>query len=154
LLEGLVGDLVLTSLMFATCLAPLLYAVVGTRFGYEQLTPWLVALFGAMLPSVLRPRWNSPRPLRGAVVFWILALALTWPLLAAREVDFEPRVLYQAGLAVSKLGVQPSMAISWMLTTTIVSIIGLLLFETFATLYGTASLDRFESRVVWPACAG
>src|SRR5262249_13387363 len=50
LLEGFVGELVLSALLFATCLSPLLYLVVGTRFGYEQLTPWLTALFGAILP--------------------------------------------------------------------------------------------------------
>src|SRR5262249_51903208 len=149
-----VGELVLSALLFATCLSPLLYLVVGTRFGYEQLTPWLTALFGAILPRVLAPRWNTPRPLKGPLVFWVLALALTWPVLTAREVDFTPELLYRSGLAVSKLGVQPSMAISWMLTTTIVAMLGLLLFETFAALYGAAPVERFESRIVWPAYTG
>ena len=153
LLEGLAGDLVLSVLMFATCLAPLMFLVTGTRFSYEHLTPWLSALFGAMAPGLLRERWACPRPLRGALIFWSLALALVWPVLAAREVDFNADLLYRHGLVIAKLGVPPSIAISWMLTIVIIAVVGLLLFETFASLYSTAPVARFEARILWPAFA-
>src|SRR5438552_2718011 len=65
LLEGLMGELVLSAVMSLIYLAPLMYLLVGTRFSYEHITPWLSALFGAILPSVLHPGWRCPRPLKG-----------------------------------------------------------------------------------------
>ena len=71
---------------------------------------WSAALLGAILPRSLRTGWALPPRWMAPLVLWALTIALTWPIVAMRELDFTPRLLNVIHLANSGLGGPPPVA--------------------------------------------
>ena len=71
---------------------------------------WSAALLGAILPRSVRGGWAVPRRWMAPLVLWALTIALTWPIVAMRELDFTPRLLSIIHLANSGLGGPPPVA--------------------------------------------
>src|SRR5262245_28635843 len=81
----LVGAIV--PVLFAAYLAP---AVMFASFGasdYHTTLIWLAALLGPIVAQ-LDPRWHIPGRWRLPFVAWALVIAVTWPIVAGRELDF------------------------------------------------------------------
>jgi len=73
---------------------------------------WSAALLGAILPRSVRSGWAVPQRWRAAVALWGVTIALTWPIVAFRELDFTPRLIHITHLANSGLGGPPPLAVA------------------------------------------
>src|SRR3954449_9640102 len=74
-------------LAFAYVVPALILVVHGNLLLYYGHV-WSAALLGAMLPKSVRGGWSIPRRWVVPLVLWALTIALTWPIVALRELDF------------------------------------------------------------------
>ena len=73
-------------------LTPALFLLtVGYRFFYLPL--WMAPFAGAMAAAT-KPEWQYPARFRFPLIAWALAIALTWPIVAIRVLDWNPSVLW------------------------------------------------------------
>ena len=49
---------------------------------------WVVAISGLVAGGTSWTRWSSPLAWRWPLILWLLGIALSWPIVAARETDF------------------------------------------------------------------
>ena len=124
--------------------APVWQAVVWWTTGSDDsnlVMPWLAAVAGclaAMAPS----RWHLGRPWLVPVAAWALIVAVTWPVTAARELDFTIDSL--GGLTGNgRLAPPPSGAAAAVAMAAEIQLVALLLFDW---LIGAGDGDR---RRVW-----
>jgi hypothetical protein len=85
----LIGDLALSGILFLTCVTPALFLVLTGDITYHYM-PWLAALFGFLIPKSLGTGWSFPPRWKGPLMLWALCVALSWPVVVARELDFSP----------------------------------------------------------------
>jgi hypothetical protein len=68
-------------------LAPALMTIVGDRSRGDPLI-WLALLGGVVIAASDWSRWRTPRSWTPWLAGWSMLLALTWPIVAGREIDF------------------------------------------------------------------
>lgn len=147
------GDVVVVIIL------PLAYVLpIGFRFlaGHWDATlwlPWLAALAGVVVPRALDSRWRFPNPWKAPLLLWALVVAMSWPIVAARELDFSLATLYERHLATSIRGGTPAAAALWTAHVASTTLVGLLFLEWLITEYSDTS-DRFERRIVMPLFLG
>ncbi|MEO8259444.1 MAG: O-antigen ligase family protein [Acidobacteriota bacterium] len=153
-LAVLVGDAALTGLLFLSCVSPVLFLVLTGDFTYHFM-PWLAALFGFLMAKSLGTGWSFPAGWKAPLILWTLSVALVWPIVVARELDFNPALFfYQGRLWTSRSGGAPPATVAWTVSLVCSTLFGLLWLDWLFTRYSSASLKRFESRIVWPLFAG
>jgi len=119
----------------------------GFQAGYGAL--WIAALLGVFAARTLRggwaigPRWKTP------LVLWAATVALTWPIVALRELDFSPRLIHDYGLANSVIGYPAPLAAGWVAGVAAITGLGLLWFNWLALAFARAG-DRFRTVVLAP----
>ena len=91
------GDVASGIVLATIYLVPAACFIRFNSFVFSYYAIWLAALCGAMLPRAFGTPWAYPRPFTIALVLWALVLALAWPVVLLREVDFVPAMLGQAG---------------------------------------------------------
>jgi O-antigen ligase len=135
-------------------LVPLLWIATTRRFGLWLLAPWVVCLVAAAAPT-FSGSWQYPRPWRIPLIVWALAVALSWPIVALRELDWTPSVLWTVPSVYSTL-VHAIPTVVWIAQVAQVHLIGLLwfdwLFGRFASARG-GDPRAFERAIVWPSVA-
>jgi hypothetical protein len=77
-------------ILACTYLAPLIVARLIVYDATAYLLLWMPALVGAMMPRWQYRRWSLPAAWRVPLAGWALAVAVAWPIVAAREFDFHP----------------------------------------------------------------
>ena len=87
---------------------------------------WLAAVVGALLPSMSLTRWNLPPAWRVLLGGWALMLSLAWPIVVAREIGFDPRVLADTATINSWAGMSASEVSGWVMYVVLVQLTGLL----------------------------
>ena len=94
-------------------------------------------------------------------MLWALTLALSWPIVVLREVDFVPALLSPGGMSGSRLPQSPAIIAVWISSVTSIVLTGLLLLDWLFLAYSAAAtedeaarLRRFEARVIWPVFCG
>ena len=110
-------------------LAPVLpVAIAAVAGGADPVVQsvWLAALVGALLPSMHWTRWELPAAWRVLLGGWALTLSLAWPILVAREVGFDLRVLGDTATINSWAGMSPSEVSGWIMHVVLVQLAGLL----------------------------
>jgi hypothetical protein len=118
---------VVAVVLASSCLFPPLVWLTLDTFSVHFWTLWMAALLGAMSPDLtttgwhLAPRWRMPLMLAA------LATILATPIVAAREIDFDPALLGDVPGAV--LSGQPWHAAGWVLQVGLVTLVGILWFE-------------------------
>src|SRR5207249_1513739 len=88
------------------------------------------------------------------LVLWALVLALSWPIVVFREVDFVPALFDRVTLSAAMLPQTPGIIAIWIGSVTSIALTGLLLLDWLFLAYSADDLGRFESRVIWPLLAG
>src|SRR5881394_2414168 len=97
------GDSVVTVILSAIYFVPALAFAAMGAVGYSFSAIWLAAVSGATLPRGVRGAWAFPPRWKPPLVFWALAIALSWPIVVLREVDFFPALINRGDLWNSRL---------------------------------------------------
>jgi hypothetical protein len=148
------GDIAVTIVLSLMYFVPALCFAWFKSFYFSHYAIWLAALCGAMLPRSVRSQWALPARWRAGVVLWALVLALSWPLILLREVDFVPALRDAVYLSNSRLGVSPPTVFVWTLSVASIAMTGLLLLDWLFVAYPDDDGKRFESHIIWPLFGG
>lgn len=132
-------------LLFTYIFPAVVFAFRG-RFEFGFMTIWIAALLGVMLPGLrkgwaLAPRWRVP------LILWALTVALVWPLVALREIDFAPTTLDLVRSVTGPPGVPPQSAIVWSLNVALVLGLGILWFDWLSAIFDGAE-RRFRKVIL------
>ena len=123
------GDRSASVVIFFTYLTPALVFVLNGSFNLGYGGPWMAALLGAMLPRSISSPWTIPGRWRAPLILWALVIALTWPVVVFRELDFTPALFNESRLPVSGVGVNPAAAAAWICDVAATLGIGILWFD-------------------------
>jgi hypothetical protein len=127
---------------------PAFVAIAPGQYGDAYTDIWMAALFGVMLPESVAARgWSVPVRWKIPLALWALTIALVWPFVALRQMDFVPAVLNLPHGAVSIRGVVPLTAILWVVNVALTLGLGILWFE-WLFLVGQHSPDSLRLRIV------
>jgi hypothetical protein len=154
MLSAVLGESVVAVVLFATYLVPALFLTLTGFFTFSHFVVWQAALFGVMAPRMLRLEWAFPKPWKGPLVFWVLAIALSWPIIVAREFDFTTALLANYRLWSSRAGIPPPVAVAWILNVTCIALVGLIWFDWLFDVYAGDRVSRFRAHVLWPLFGG
>ncbi len=146
------GDLALSVILPITCFIPALFLVLTGVSNLWDFSPWIAALLGFLMPQNLRAGWSFPSRWKAPLILWSVSLALSWPIIAAREVDFALPLLNRYDLWSSRAGVPPPFVLTWTASVVCLNMIGLLWLDWLFGAY-PRDLKRFETRIVWPILA-
>jgi len=115
-------------LFFAYLMPALIVAVHGKLLLYYG-TIWSAAFLGAMVPRSVRSAWALPGRWKAPLVLWAISIALIWPVIALRELDFTSALWNYTHLASSMVGGPPSLAASWVADVAVTLGLGILWFD-------------------------
>jgi O-antigen ligase len=147
-----------TGVVFAAgYLVPLLFAVsIGFHFPFQAFWAWL--LLGVVLTSA-HERWHVPAMLQFPLSAWGLSVALGWPLVALRELDWIPSLLW-ARPAVHNPGIHAVAGIARIAQSAELHLLGVVWLDWLFGVFRKDTAHTFERAVIRPAlvtaaiCAG
>jgi hypothetical protein len=116
--------------------APLMASVLWRATGREGPVLdliWLAGLAGALLRASSWLRWHLPPAWRVLLGGWALTLSLSWPVLVAREIGFDPRVLWDVGAINSWAMLGAPQVVSWITYLVLAQLLGLVWLEWLMT---------------------
>ena len=120
---------------------------------FSQVQPQMMALLGVVLARPDLRRWHLPERWKGPLILWGLVVALSWPIIFMRELDFVPGLTLAGPTVNNKYGVRAIEAAGWVVRTALVQGVGFLwidwLFQTY-----TARRKKFARLVAWPFAIG
>jgi hypothetical protein len=129
---GLVGGRLAPRAMAASILlfvywVPAIFAAVVGRYLAAFFVVWTGAMVGLLAGDRDRLTWSYPRQWRFALILWALVVALGWPLIALREMDFESLALLERyRIPNTGIGGSPSEMVTWAADFAILHLVGLL----------------------------
>jgi hypothetical protein len=148
------GDRVASAWLALTYVAPALAMLGLGAFRLWDLTPWFAGLLGAMVATADPTRWHLPASWRAPLVCWGLVVAVSWPVVWLRELDFAPSIVPVAGVASNGFGVPLGIGLLWVYGVTVTQGLGLLLLDWFFAVFGRDASARFQRAVVLPLGVG
>jgi hypothetical protein len=92
-------------------------------------TLWLLPLATALLSVASWRDWSLPRRWRPVLVLWALVLAVSWPIVALREVDFRAALLYSSIVTNGLAGGPPAAWTHAVTTVALTQLLGILWFD-------------------------
>ena len=141
---GLVGPLLLAYT------APVVLMLSAGGLDYSLIVVWLALVAGPIFAGSDWRRWHTPAWWTLALVAWAVILALTWPVIALREIDFS---LIAAGTLNTPNGLfapAPPISAASVVLTALGQMIGLLWLDFLWARFGTARLPQVERFVLIP----
>src|SRR5688500_8598295 len=133
---------------------PAIYHATREFFTFSYYAIWLAGVLGGVLASAHPARWHLPTAWRLPLAYWALVLALGWPVLAFREMNFMTASLGENTLANSGLGGPPSVIIVTMLVSVLPQIIGILWFDAMFAAFARADTGKFRRAILLPLSVG
>lgn len=137
-------------LLLAAYVYPALFLATRGSFVPAYHVIWLAGLFGGILASAPRLRWHLPAAWQLPLALWSLAVALTWPVVAARELNFGLAAIGEYSLANSGLGGPPPVVIVSMLLPVLTLLLGILWFDAMFARFGAGEAAEFRRQIVLP----
>jgi O-Antigen ligase len=148
------GDFVTSVILSTVYLVPAICFLWYNTFVFSYYAIWLAGLCGSLLPKIAGSEWAYPTRLRSPLVLWALTVALSWPLIVLREVDFVPWLLSVAGMNASRFPQSPAIIAVWVSNVASIVLTGLLLLDWLLLVYSGPLRRNLESRVILPIFAG
>jgi hypothetical protein len=134
-------------------MAPALLMVAFAGYDYHHLGIWIAAAAGALAAHADPARWHVPDNWRFPIIGWALVLAVTWPVVALREIDFSLVAAGTYGVANSVAQQSPPLASAFTILMALTQLVGLLWIDLLFARFRND--DRaFARRVVVPFLAG
>ncbi len=133
-------------------IVPVLFLIYVGHFRLWHLALWKGGLVGVVLATTTLT-WRSPPPFGFALTTWALAVSLTWPIVALRELDWSAWLLWTPPTT-------PSSAIHaipnsiWIAQVAQVHLLGILWADWLFGRFAGAPLERFDRLVVRPMLVG
>lgn len=128
--------------------AAVLYAF-GTEFEAVEIV-WALPLLGLILSGRGVLRWSFPTRFRWPLIAWALVIAVSWPMVFFRELDFDAAVLQLSNAANTSIGITPWEAGTGITYWVLVHNLGLLWFDRLFSWYADGRVEQFRSRVLFP----
>jgi hypothetical protein len=141
---GLVGPLLLAYT------APVVLMQSADSLDYNLIVVWLALMAGPIFAGSDWRRWHTPAWWTLALVAWAVILALTWPVIALREIDFS---LIAAGTLNTPNGLfapAPPISAASVVLTALGQLVGLLWIDFLWARFGVARLPQAERFVLLP----
>ena len=129
-------------------LVPAMYFVAHGHFRLYFLTPWKGAFLGALLAGAPMT-WAAAGRLRFALVTWALAVAVTWPMVALREIDWMPWLIWSRPTTPSSAANAVGTAV-WVAQIAQVHLLGLLWVDWIFERFAPEGAERFGRFIVRP----
>ena len=134
-----------------------LFVAFGRVSDYHTMAIWLAPVAGIALAQTSWSRWQIPNPWRVPFIAWALIVAVTWPIVAARELDFSLVAAHTYDTTSGAYEAPPRLAAAWILIVALSQLIGILWFDLLWTRFVNAVADA-ERLVIRPliisACIG
>jgi hypothetical protein len=140
-----------------TYVAPALQFLAFGVSDYHTTAIWLAPLAGLALTQTSWTAWHIPTPWRFLFAGWALVIALSWPIVAGREIDFSLLAARTYDTTSGAYAAPPRLAAAWIAIVALSQLTGILWFDLLWARFGS---DRraLERHVVVPmivsACAG
>ena len=135
---------------------PVLFVAATSRpFVPSFFVIWSGALAGLVAGDREALTWSYPSRWRFALVLWALAVALGWPLVAFREVDFQSLALVERyHVSNTGIGGSPTMVVAWISDVALLHLLGLLWFDWLFRRAWSLSLGEVELWIARPLAIG
>jgi len=108
-------------------LVPVIALGLTGRSHFSAMNPVLAVLLASLAAAPRAP--VVPHPWRAALVCWALVVAVSWPIVALREVDFSRDLLWNFRVPTAAGGFPPPAVVGWIAHTAASQLIGLLWLE-------------------------
>jgi hypothetical protein len=141
----------LAPLVILSC-APLAPALLRLAFGREGPVldlVWLAPLAAMLVREASWTRWRLPVSWALLLGGWALTLSLAWPVLLAREIGFDLRVLRDTAVLNSWSNISAPHAVHWMLYVVLTQLVGLLWLERVMAVFRTARRLPLAAHGIW-----
>jgi O-antigen ligase len=121
------------------------------HLSFLHFTPLTAGLLGVILSQSTRSRWYLPRPWQFPLVLWALIVALSWPILFLRELDFVfPLSLDFPPLANNANGLPSDYVAPWVVQIAVIQGIGLLWIDWLFAAFPPGQRERFQRFALMP----
>jgi len=139
----------LPALVTAYASQALILVAVGEA-GTRDPLAWLSLLAGPIVAFCDWSRWHTPRLWTPLLAMWALTIAVTWPVVAGREIDFS--LLAAATLDTSNgvLAPPPPIAAAVVTGTALSQLLGILWLDLLWQRFGADRLTRMERWILMP----
>ena len=148
------AEFAIAGVLSLTYLAPALTYVAFGVSDYHTTLVWLAALAGTVCAQADLDGWHLPARWKFPFVTWGLVLAISWPIVAARELDFSP-IAARSETPSGLFHQPPRLAAAWVVLVALAQMIGILWFDLLWARLAKAAdaLRRFERLVILPLAA-
>jgi hypothetical protein len=126
-----------------------LFVAFGRVSDYHTMAIWLAPFAGIALAQTGWSRWQIPAPWRAPFVAWALIVAVTWPIVAARELDFSLVAAHTYDTTSGAYDAPPRLAAAWILIVALSQLIGIVWFDLLWARFANAVADA-ERLVILP----
>jgi O-Antigen ligase len=116
------------------------------RWHFSALTPVLALLLASLAAATPRTA-TLPNPWRAVLACWALVVAVSWPIVALREIDFSWPLLWSFRVPTAAGGFPPPAVVGWTAHVAASQLLGLLWFEYLWAVHHGAGAT-FIGRVV------
>lgn len=141
------------AVVFATAfVSPVLLFALGYFSPYPW-TLWVAALLALALAGGYTSGWSLPRAWQLPLAGWALVVAVTWPIVALREMDFDPALLDAHRISVTGQGIPPAVQIAWIASMAAAQLIGFLWLDAMFGRFRSEP-GAFRRQVMWPLVGG
>jgi hypothetical protein len=141
---GLLGPLLLAYT------APVVLMLSADTLDYNLIVVWLALLGGPIFAGSDWRRWHTPAWWTIALVAWAVILALTWPVIALREIDFSLIAVDTLNTPNGLFAPAPPIAAASVVLTALGQLVGLLWLDFLWARFGTGGLPQAERVVLVP----
>lgn len=145
---------ILPPLLLAYAAPAVLMVAFATPSPSHDVSLWLALLAGAIVAASDWSRWHTPPAWTPWIAAWTLVLAVTWPIVAGREIDFS-LVAARTLDTPSGLGAgAPAAAAANVTHAALGQIVGLLWLDLLFARFGVSRVGRVERWVFAPLVLG
>lgn len=132
--------------------APALLSLAFPRSDFHLILVWLAAAAGLMFAHADLRRWHAPRGLAIPLAAWASIVAVSWPVVAGRELDFSIAAAHTFDTTQGIFAGAPAVASAFIVVFALVTLIGILWLD-FLWAYVNGDMQLFYRDVVAPLAA-
>ena len=127
----------------------LLYLAFGIS-DYHFTLVWLALFAGPLIARTRFDRWHIPGWYGVLFAAWALIIALSWPIVAGREIDFSIAAARTLDSPTAMFQGPPPMAAAWVVITALAQMLGILWLDLLWAEFAGEKLTRFVQVIVVP----